>query len=171
MTKEQKKLQQYIDQNGIEKLFVHAGSEPATEQQSWIYLFVKISEYNSIESYGDILTIFSSDIATPVLEIGIIEDLKEDYDNDLLSPDLDSFLNNVDWENLDDQINPPDIVDDAAFWDCPSFVTWFSEKYSKIPGVETNDGMAIVWAEDFSKNFSVVFNDFDELDEVMTDNL
>lgn len=165
MNKDQKKLSDKIDKIGIENLFVHAGNGPATEQHNWVFLFVALNDVSSVENYGDTLTIISNEIAekdTSKISVALLEDLE----NDELTPDLESFLDGVDRDDIEGLVNPDDIVDSAGLWDLPSFVTWISERFPKISGVETNDGLAVVEVEAFCEKFCAVM-DFDELYEVL----
>lgn len=167
MTKDQKKLSKKIEKNGMENLYVHAGNSPATQQHDWVYLFVCIDEVDSVENYGEVLTIITNDIADKDLS-NIATALWDDRENDELTPDLDSYLDGLERDDIDDLINPDDIVDSAGFWDLPSFVTWYSERFPESPGVKTNDGLAVVEVEAFCKQFCAVMT-FDELFEVIED--
>jgi hypothetical protein len=165
MNENQRKLSNEIKKIGIENLFVHAGNGPAIEQHDWIFLFVSLEKATSVENYGDTLTIISNRIAEKNIS-KISEALREDLENGDLSADLDSFLDGVDLDEIDDLINPEDIVDSAGLWDLPSFVAWISDRFPKISGVETNDGLAVVEIEAFCEQFCAVMN-FDELYEVI----
>ena len=99
------------------------------------------------------LWMFTINKGTKLFDVGLSSNLRslrkklwDDYHKGKLDmySDLSSYLDYVDTpEELDDSLNPEDIVDSAGFWDVPSFVEWFYDTYEK-DAVVTDDGIVVI---------------------------
>lgn len=123
---------------------------------------------------GDDAEIFDSTNKKNRDEIG--REFIKDYQNGNLPPNLEYYIHLIlqyekegnliekpiesitqdDIDTLTKDLNPPNIVTSAGWWDNPELVNWFTDKHPEIDFIVTDDGAA-TW--DVANNIAVKIND------------
>jgi len=105
---------------------------------------VTIDRLDEIDQYGNILQKFDASDFISIDTFNVARDILKDFVSGNLSCDLDNMIHEIQKsgkfrDQIEDLLNPDNIVDSAGIWDDQGFVSWFSEKY-EISGVALYDG-------------------------------